>query len=99
MKQEAATFEKALKSGNAEAAARANVSFYAALTELSVNRALREASEAAQHLVRLGSKELPPGVDSDALLQAHSTLLTALSEGDAGSADEALQRARTILTR
>ncbi|MDR5699964.1 GntR family transcriptional regulator [Agromyces aerolatus] len=99
VKAEAAAFEKANKSNNAEAAARANVGFFAALTDLSSNRALREASEGAQYLVRLGSRELEPGTDAAGLVKLHSSLVDVLSSSDLKAADKALDQARAILAR
>jgi len=99
VKAEAAAFEKALKTNNMAAAARANASFFTALTELSANRALREASEGAQYLVRLGTKELASGTDAAGLTRVHSALVDALSSTDLKAADRALDQAHTTLTR
>lgn len=98
VKQEAATFQKAIKSNDSKKAAIANVDFFAALTDASNNGPLRQAIASAQHLVRLGSPSLAESIDAEALGKAHDALIAALDAGNADQANIALDSARAALT-
>ena len=79
-----------------EGIATTTFSFFGHLMTLSANPILTDGIIRVVHLIRLGSLNLPEGIDIGALADAQAQLLQAVTDRDAAAGRQAIDRIRSI---